>query len=183
LTISASDTVHQRIERTFDGLDSNHDGYVDWLDYQNLVDRYLSAYQLGTGDRRARALQSIHEMLWLELLRHAGAGEDRLLKNEFVAATRLATVDISRLNAVEGLGHAIFDVVDGNGDNEITKDEFARLLREVWKVTAPESGDAFSRVDTDDDGTISRQEFLRAAHKYFHSIDLNGAGGVLIGDT
>jgi Ca2+-binding EF-hand superfamily protein len=176
LTTGATDSVHQRIERTFDGLDSNHDGYVDWSDYQNLVDRYLGAFQLDRGDRRARALQSIHEMLWLELLRHAGAGEDRLLKNVFVAATRLTIVDTSRLNVVEGLGHAIFDVVDTDGDNEINKDEFDRLLRDVWQADSTESGKAFGRVDTDDDGTISRQEFLRAAHKYFNSSDLNGAG-------
>lgn len=181
MTTAATDSVHQRIGRTFDGLDSNHDGYVDWSDYQNLVDRYLGAFQLDRGDRRARALQSIHEMLWLELLRHAGAGEDRLLKNVFVAATRLAIVDTSRLNVVEGFGHAIFDVVDTDGDNEINKDEFGRLLRDVWKADSPGSSNAFGRVDTDDDGTISRQEFLRAAHKYFNSSDLNGAGNLRVG--
>jgi hypothetical protein len=103
------------------------------------------------------------------------------LKNVFVAATRLAIVDTSRLNVVDGFGHAIFDVVDTNGDNEITKDEFDRLLRDVWKAAAPESSNAFSRVDTDDDGTISRQEFLRAAHKYFNSSGLNGAGNLRVG--
>jgi Ca2+-binding EF-hand superfamily protein len=170
--------VHQRIEQIFDALDNNHDGYVDRSDYQNLVDRYVSACQIGRDDRRVRALQSIHQMLWLELLRHAGAGEDRLLKREFVAATRLATIDTSRINMVEGLGHAIFDVADANGDNEITKDEFAGLLRKVWKVSAPEASFAFTRVDTDDDGTISRQELLRAAREYFHSNDPDAAGGV-----
>jgi Ca2+-binding EF-hand superfamily protein len=181
LTTTAPDTLHQRIERIFDSLDGNHDGYVDWSDHQNLVDRYLSAYPIRRDDRRARALQSIHQMLWLELLRHAGAGEDRLLKKEFVAASRLATVDTSRLNAVEGLAHAIFDVADANGDNEITKDEFASLMREVWKVTASETSDAFALVDTDDDGTISRQEFLLATREYFHSNGQDAARSALFG--
>jgi Ca2+-binding EF-hand superfamily protein len=178
VTTAATDAIRVRIERSFDAIDANHDGYVDWSDCQNLVDRYRTAYKLDKEDRRIRAMQSFQQMRWLELLRHAGVDGDRLSKEQFMTATRLASMDTSRFNMVEGLGHVIFDLVDNNGDNEITKDEFTRLLRDVWKVSAPDAMNTFDQLDTDGDGSVSRQEFIRATREYFYSNDRKSAGQV-----
>lgn len=181
MTTVVQDVITTKLERTFDSMDANRDGYLDWTDYQKLFDRYTKAYQLDKNDRRARALQSFCQIYWLELLRHAGVDGDRLSKDEFVVANRLAVVDTSRLNVTEGGGHAIFDVIDVNGDNEISKDEFARLLRDVWNSEAPDAMDSFSRLDTDGDGAISRHEFIRAVREHFLSNDPDAPGSLFFG--
>ncbi|MEV5008814.1 MULTISPECIES: EF-hand domain-containing protein [unclassified Streptomyces] len=132
------------------------------------------AYRLDKDDRRARALQ----IFWLEQLRHAGVEGDRLTKDQCVTANRLAVIDTSRLNVTEGGGHAIFDV---NGDNEISKDEFARFLRDVWKSDAPDAMDSFAKLDTDGDGAISRYEFIRAVRERFLSNDPDAPGSMFFG--
>ncbi|MCM2387508.1 EF-hand domain-containing protein [Streptomyces albipurpureus] len=181
MTAAAQDIITTKLERTFDTLDANHDGYVDWTDYQKLADRYIQAYRLDKGDRRARALQSFCQIYWLELLRHSGVAEDRLTKDEFITANRLATVDTSRLNVTEGGGHAIFDIIDNDGDNEISKDEFTRFLRDVWKVDASDAMGIFNKLDTDGDGAISRHEFIRAVREHFLSNDPDAPGGLFFG--
>jgi Ca2+-binding EF-hand superfamily protein len=41
--------------------------------------------------------------------------------------------------------------------------------------------DSFTKMDSDGDGVISRQEFIRALHEYFHSNDSEAAGSVFFG--
>ncbi|MCP3757267.1 EF-hand domain-containing protein [Streptomyces sp. TBY4] len=181
MTAAAQDVITIKLERTFDTMDANQDGYLDWTDYQKLADRYIKAYKLSKDDRRARALQTFCQIYWLELLRHAGVDGDRLTKDQFITANRLAVIDTSRLNVTEGGGHAIFDVIDVDGDNEISKDEFARFLRDVWKSDANEGMEAFHKLDTDGDGVISRHEFIRAVREHFLSNDPDAPGSMFFG--
>ncbi|MGW9493060.1 EF-hand domain-containing protein [Streptomyces prasinus] len=181
MTAAAQDIITIKLERTFDDMDVNHDGYLDWTDYQKLADRYIHAYRLGRDDRRARALQTFCQIYWLELLRHAGVDGDRLSKEQFVTASRLAVIDTSRLNVTEGGGHAIFDIIDTDGDNEIGKDEFARFLRDVWRSDSPEAMDMFAKLDTDGDGAISRHEFIRAIREFYLSNDPDAPGSMFFG--
>ncbi|MFE5831288.1 EF-hand domain-containing protein [Streptomyces sp. NPDC056508] len=181
MTTTVQDVITTKLERQFDAADANQDGHLDWSDYEKLADRYIGAYKLDRNDRRTRALRTFFQIYWLELLRHASVEGDRLTKDQFVTANRLAAVDTSRLNVTEGGAHAIFDVIDVDGDNEISKDEFTRLLRDVWQSRSPEALDAFDRLDTDGDGAISRQEFVRATREYFFSSDPDAPGSLFYG--
>ncbi|GAB3108107.1 hypothetical protein GCM10027160_05700 [Streptomyces calidiresistens] len=181
MTTTAQDVITLKLEREFDAMDANHDGHLDWTDYQQLADRYIQAYRLDRNDRRARALQTFYQIYWLELLRHAGVDSDRLTKDQFVMANRLAVVDTSRLNVTEGGGHAIFDVLDVNGDNEIGRDEFVRFLRDVRMSETPDAMEMFTRLDTDGDGMISRHEFIRAVREHFLSHDPEAPGSMFFG--
>lgn len=181
MTTTAQDVITTKYARRFDTLDANNDGQVDWSDYQHLADRYIDAYKIGRDDRRARALQSFLQTYWLEMLRHAGVEADRLTKDQFITANRLASIDASRLNVTDGLGHVIFDVIDVDGDNEVSKAEFARFLRDVWRIEAPDAMDSFALLDTDGDGAISRQEFIRAVREHFLSDSPDAPGSLLFG--
>ncbi|WP_404817035.1 EF-hand domain-containing protein [Streptomyces thermolineatus] len=181
MTTTAQDVIAIKLEREFEAMDANHDGYLDWTDYQKLADRYVQAYRIDRNDRRARALQTFCQIYWLELLRHAGVDGDRLTKDQFVTANRLAVVDTSRLNVTEGGGHAIFDVIDVDGDNEISRAEFERFLRDVRRSEVPDAMEAFARLDTDGDGAISRYEFIRAIREHFFSHDPDAPGSLFFG--
>jgi Ca2+-binding EF-hand superfamily protein len=181
MTATAQDVINVKLDRAFDALDGNHDGYLDFTDFDQLSKRYLDAYRLSEDDRRTRAMRSFFQMYWLELLRHAGVDTDRLTKEQFVTGNRNASIDTSRLNLAEGAGHVVFDVIDVNGDNEISKDEFARCLRDVWRSDRPDAMDSFDRLDTDGDGAISRHEFIRAVREYLISNDPEAPGSLFFG--
>ncbi|MGW2745617.1 EF-hand domain-containing protein [Streptomyces sp. NPDC001450] len=183
MTTTAADVVRLKIERAFDTIDADNDGYVDWSDYQQIVDRFISVFHLGKNDPRAGGIQAFYQMYWQELLRHAPSNGQKLSKDAFIEANRLASMDTSRLNIVEGCGHAIFDCMDVDGDNEVSKEEFENFLRKVWKVSQPDAIESFHRLDLDGDGHISRQEFIRAAHEYFYSNDPNAPGSLFFGQV
>ncbi|MEU8617290.1 EF-hand domain-containing protein [Streptomyces sp. NPDC048623] len=181
MTTVANDVMSEKYGRAFDLLDADKNGYVGWEDYQALADRFISAYKLDKTDRRAQGLATALQMQWLELLRYAEASADRLNRDQYISASRLATVDTSRINYVDLTGHAFFDVIDADGNNEISKDEFLRLLTDVWKVTDPAAPEVFYRIDTDGDGVISRAEFIRTIREYYLSSDPKAPGSVIFG--
>ncbi|NEA46816.1 EF-hand domain-containing protein [Streptomyces sp. SID10815] len=175
----ATDLITMKLDRLFAATDTDSDGYVDWSDYQRLVDRYLSTYKIDKHDRRAHALLMSYQMQWVELLRHAN-GADRLSKEQFQTAIRAVSVDTSRFNMVEGVPHAIFDIMDTDFDNTISKDEFGQYLK-VWNISDPSALDTFFRLDTDGDGAISRHEFIRAVREFFYSPDPEAPGSLFFG--
>ncbi|WP_329012343.1 EF-hand domain-containing protein [Streptomyces sp. NBC_00690] len=180
---AAPDIITTKLERSFAALDTNHDGHLDWPDYQRLADRYLSAYHLDPDDRRARALHAFFLSYWLELLRHADVQEDWLSRDQYVAAVRLASADASRLNVADGLGHVLFDVIDVNGDNEISREEFTRFLTDVWALEEADALKAFRTLDTSSDDTVSRPEFLKAIREYFLLSDPDAPGSLFFGSA
>ncbi|MFF9870049.1 EF-hand domain-containing protein [Streptomyces sp. NPDC013953] len=175
----ATDPITMKLDQLFAATDTDSDGYVDWSDYQRLVERYLSTYKIDKSDRRAQALLISYQMQWAELLRHAD-GASRLSKEQYNFASRMASVDTSRFNMVEGIPHAIFDIMDTDGDNTISKVEFEQYLK-VWDITDPGAMDTFVHLDTDGDGEISRQEFIRAVREFFYSQDLEAPGSLFFG--
>jgi Ca2+-binding EF-hand superfamily protein len=166
---TTTDPVDTKIEAEFAKLDLNHDGYLDWSDYEVLVDRYRQTARVSEDDRRIKALRAFYQMHWLELLRHAGVDRDRLSKDQFIAATRQATSDTSRLDVTEVGGHVIFDLIDANGDGEISKEELTRYLQGVWQVDEAEAMYGFEALDRDKNQVISRDEFVSGIHEHLRS--------------
>jgi len=166
---TTADPVDTKIESEFHKLDLNHDGYLDWSDYEILIGRYKKTARVSEDDRRTRALRAFYQMHWLELLRYAGVEGDRLSKDQFVAATRLATTDTSRLNVAEVGGHVIFDLIDTNGDGEISKEELTHYLRGVWQIDGSDAMYDFDALDRDGDSVISRDEFVGGIHEHLRS--------------
>ncbi|MGW4376773.1 EF-hand domain-containing protein [Streptomyces albidoflavus] len=183
MSTATQDTVGTKLERQFDALDLDQDGFLSYADYEKFGQRYIEAYGIDKHDRRARALLVSVQVQWLELLRHANAETDRLSKEQYVAAARLAMADTSRFHLIEGSGHAIFDVIDMDGDNEIGRSEFERFLRDVWRSEAPDAMDSFAALDSDGDGAISRMEFIRSVREHYLSDDPSAPGSLFFGQA
>ncbi|MCK2215613.1 EF-hand domain-containing protein [Actinomadura sp. ATCC 31491] len=179
MTMTSADPIAAKLDQLFAATDTDNDGYVEWADYQRLIDRYLNTYRIDKSDRRAQALTIAYQMFWVELLRHAN-GQDRLAREEYHRASLAASVDTSRFNMVEGLTHAIFDVIDSDGDNTISKPEFHQYLK-VWDVNDPAALEVFQQLDTDGDGAVSRLEFVRAVREFYYSPDLDAPGSLFFG--
>ncbi|MCG5220160.1 EF-hand domain-containing protein [Streptosporangium soli] len=175
---AAAGPPHRKICELFDAVDADRDGYVEWADYQRLIDRYLSGYHLCRDDRRAMALQTAYALYWQELERHADGGR-RVDKDAFAIAHCL--VNLGRtFQALNGIIHAVLDITDTTHGYQIGAEKFARLLQ-VLGITAPAAVELFARLDTNGDGRIGCEEFARAAREFFVSGDPDAPGGLLFG--
>ncbi|MFJ6983294.1 MULTISPECIES: EF-hand domain-containing protein [unclassified Streptomyces] len=177
--MTTADPVVAKLDQLFAMTDTDRDGHVDWNDYRRIIDRYLEAYAVGGDDPRAHALTGAYRAYWSELLRHAD-GAERLDREAYHRANRAAGVDGGGSDVVEGVPHAVFALMDGDGDGAVDRAEFTTFLA-VWGVTGPEGAAVFDRLDADGDGVIGRQEYLRAVRAFFHAPEADSAGDALLG--
>jgi Ca2+-binding EF-hand superfamily protein len=161
-----ADPIEMKIVYEFDKLDGNHDGYVEWSDYDALVNRYKKTAKVNENDRRVRALEAFYRMHWLELLRHADTHEDRLSRTQYVTATRLATSDESRLKVSEVGAHVIFDLMDVDGDGAISNEELTSFLDHVWKIDKTDAVYGLDALGTNRGRKISRDEFVNGVNEH-----------------
>ncbi|WP_406513195.1 EF-hand domain-containing protein [Streptomyces sp. NBC_00161] len=169
MTTAARDPVDIRIGHIFDALDADQDGFVEWGDYQRLLERHTAVFGAAGNDRRITALAAAYTMLWLEFLRHADTEGDRLSRDEYIAASRAASIDTSRMSMTEGVPHAVFDLIDADDDHQMSRSEFSRYVKDVWRINAPDVTHTFDALDTDGDGLISRNEFILVVREFYFS--------------
>ncbi|MEV4349695.1 EF-hand domain-containing protein [Actinoplanes sp. NPDC049596] len=163
----------------FGASDTDQDGFVDWSDYERLIGHYLSGYGIAADDPRAHALAAAYQRYWSELRQQVN-GADRLSREQFVAANRAAGADKSRFTMAEAVPQAIFDVMDTDADDAISKPEY-KVFLEAWGVSDLEALNVFLELDTDDDGRISRAEFIGAIRDFFTSAELDSPASLFFG--
>ncbi len=179
MTDGTDDPLAVKLGHLFDASDTDRDGFVDWSDYERLISRYLNGYGLAAEDRRAHALRAAYQTYWSELLRHVN-GVERLSKEQFVAANQAAGADRGRFTMAELVPQAIFDVMDTDVDDAISKPEY-KVFLEAWGVSDLEALNVFLELDTDDDGRISRGEFVGAIRDFFTSPELDSPASLFFG--
>ena len=178
--MSTSPQIAARFGDLFDVLDTDDDKSVNWDDYQRLVDRYVSGYELDPKDPRAQTVLEAYHALWRELVRHSGAEDARLERETFVAAMHAASEDRSRSNAAEAVAEAVFDLLDADGDGRISQEEFL-VYADALGAEEQSARKRFAHVDSDGDGSISREEFVLSARQYLFGDDLDSPGGFVFG--
>lgn len=179
MTGGAEDPIAVKLGYLFRASDTDGDGFVDWSDYECLISRYLDGYGIAAEDGRAHALRAAYQAYWSELRRQVD-GADRFTAEQFVAANQAAGVDRSRFTMADLVPRAIFDVMDTDADDTISKAEY-KVFLDAWGVSDLEALDVFLQLDTDDDGRISRDEFIGAIRDFFTSPELDSPGSLFFG--
>jgi len=179
MTDRTDDPLAVKLGYLFGASDTDHDGFVDWSDYERLISRYLNGYGIPGDDQRAHALRAAYQTYWSDLLQRVN-GVDRLSREQFVDANRAAGADPSRFPMVHLVPQAIFDVMDTDADDAISKPEY-KVFLEAWGVSDLEALNVFLELDTDDDGRISRGEFIDAIRDFFTSPELDSPASLFFG--
>jgi hypothetical protein len=181
MTTTVRNAMSAKLSNVFKAFDRNGDGQLEAEDFDAIVKDFTREFNLSPESPKARALGNAYRVLWDELLRHADTdGDQRISQAEFIENGMKAIADRSRVNVVDHLGHAIFEVTDVDQDNTVSKEEFARLQR-AFRVDPKDTKHAFNGLDTDGNGSISREEFLAGVRDYFTSSNFDGPGSWFYG--
>ena len=143
--------------KTFFALyDRNDDGIVTIEDYRMFEDRAVAIARAdNVGGEQIKRFQTRMRDLWI---RNIAGGEDvQLTENEFLEVMFEAVSRTGAEALFRDFAHGMFDLVDLNQDGVIGKEE-DRAMRggDPWSIVA------FSSLDTNKDGEITREEFEQA---------------------
>ncbi len=167
----ASDFQRSKVAGVFDAMDVDGDGYLTEADFQALTARWLAIRDEGDHARLAEIM-----MGWWATLRDA-AGTDQVGIDDVLAVVdRLGEMP----DAVAGTAEAMFEAVDENGDGHISPYEYRRLV-EAWTGRRTDTDEAFRLLDLDQDGHLSRTEFIGHWTEFWAGDDPEAPGSWVFG--
>ena len=175
---------HKKKMRThFKLLDRCNTGFVSADDFDQVKERLKECGRISEHDPKCRSLdvafQAVTTLLKLERGRKTPI-------EEVVATASQAVFSLSeseRRTMADNFHNPMFDALDANDNGFISVEEYMPYFYIFGHDISQEAMvQSFNTLDSDQDGTISRQEFLDAAHAFFLCLHETAAANTFFGE-
>ncbi len=165
----------RKLDKAFNHLDVDRNGYVEERDLGELGVRLLANFGVGLDDPRAQKIVDGFSGFWKGLV--DADGDKRLSPQEYRDGMLAgfgqpdgAFDDLFRPGAM-----AVLELADTDADGYVSRAEFA-VMQQAFGTTAEESDFAFDRLDLDGDGRLSLDEMIVAVREFYVGADENAVG-------
>ncbi len=176
---AVSDVRMQKYYDTFNNFDVNGNGVVGQDELSALVQRVTSQFGCSPGTSRYQAFERACTQVWQALLSEAGSDE-QLSKEEYV--NMLANASPEKIESIfDPYVEGMFELADRDSDGIITREEFEEHQR-AWGLTEDQVRGTFDRLDTNNSGGLSKDEYKAFMNQFFESDDPDAPANVLSGD-
>lgn len=172
----------RKLTRYFNCLDADGNGYFEKADVDIIVDRLATARGYKPNTIEYDQIQAGIDTIW-DNARQYGYSQnpnqvtlaDWLHHEELVLST-----EEWRENYMKAVTRGVFDLVDADGNGEISLDEYTQLMS-AFGVEKGIPEWAFRFLDLNGDGHISKEEFVIIVEQFHISEDRNAPGNYLFG--
>ncbi|GGM32657.1 calcium-binding protein [Longimycelium tulufanense] len=167
----------KKLNLRFDRLDADGDGYIEEGDYV-LAARRIAGAMGRKGSFEAQLAEGRLRLVWRSLRQLDSNDDERISREEFVTAVARDMDGIAA--AVRSTAEAVFDLCDIDGDGRLNRDEFGKMMN---GFLVPDEGvtEGFEHLDVDEDGWVTRGEFVQGAIDLYCSADPSAPGSWLLG--
>ncbi|MEQ4720061.1 hypothetical protein [Nonomuraea sp. B19D2] len=152
----------------FDTSDMDHDGYLDHRDM--IVVATALCERLGLSERGSRLVKDAYEQVWQYAVHHIGTDADgRISRESYIAYALAPERDRTEFvaNVVWPITDALWDAVDGDGDERLDRAEYLRLWA-AYDVAAEASRESFERLRGNRVAHVSKTGFAQAMYDYYY---------------
>jgi len=176
-----------RLNRLFDMYDANHDGYMTLEDFSDHA--YKLAALRGNAIDSPSTLGLVNSIqAWWGQLSQADTDHDGRISREEMVNWAVAAQAGFRQAVEAGAPwpldpwiEALYQVIDADGDNHITVEEYGNWLRAAGIAHDTNIEAAFQGFDKNRDGYLSRDEFREVSRQWWMIFDTNVPGARWIG--
>lgn len=179
-----SEILVAKINHGFDHLDADGDGALTEHDHVLMGQRVATSLGHPTGSADETRIIDAYVRIWRDLhLPHIPGGGTAITKDQFLDSTLSLAGDPAAAKATVGaLAEAFLAIADNDQDGQVSPAEFRAFLAGHFpNLSEADATEAFSHLDTDGDGYLSADEFVRAIIEYWSSDDANAPGNWWMG--
>ncbi len=177
-----SDLQQKKAQHFLHLFDADYDGLLEKSDFETVSRRMGDLRGWKQGDAGFDDLNGRWMFVWDSMDKLSDAnGDERVSPEEFLNAYELLLGTDDGYNFVmHSIGNMNFDVLDADGDDRITLEEF-RAFHKAHNVDSTYTDSAFAAMDTNGNGSLSRDETMAHLRDFFYSQDPDKPGNYFFG--
>ena len=160
----------RKMTRLFHVYDLDKSGYIEEYDYMRVAENFARLRGLRIGSDGYNKLRAKFAFVWEYIQKFGDVSRDKAVSLiEFLEyADSLLEGNYA---AVEGsTGSFLFELIDSDGDGQITLDEF-RIFYEGYNIQDAVADGIFDKLDLNSDSIISAEEFAELGYDFHYSSD------------
>lgn len=173
----------RKYERWFRAADVDGDGAITRQDVVLMSERYVRARGIGPDSPQAQQMYETMRRFWETVIAPVDTDkDDRVTSAEMTQA--FAAMFADRAHYPEELAPVadhFFDLADSDGDGAISLIEFTHIFGSTGRAGDDECAEVFNALDLDGSGTLSRDEYHRAAAEFFYGENPDAPANHLFG--
>ncbi|MFC5148242.1 EF-hand domain-containing protein [Streptomyces aureoversilis] len=180
-TVMVDERLVAKYDHRFGIYDTDRDGFIGETDFTARVERLLEGLGLSAGSPKAAAGYAASRSCWQQIADRAGIAHHKPLDRQgFVAALSSAGADGTIMRIFEPVIAAHVNLVDTDDDGVVDRSEFVRA-QAVEGIPADRAEEAFHRIDSDGDGSITLAEWLAAVSTFHTDPEPDSPGDRVVG--
>lgn len=166
----------------FNVLDYNGDGVLEKQDFLDIADRLANMRGYEQGSAQHTAVRQEILRIWTNARALSGKENKRqiTLDDWLAHEEKVIHSDVLVRSYVQGIAQAIFDILDADNDHQISQDEYLKFFR-AFRGNSEEGKIAFQKLDVEENGFLTRKEFLNVVTQFHLSDDPQARGNWLFG--
>ncbi|MFJ8825265.1 EF-hand domain-containing protein [Streptomyces sp. NPDC102467] len=176
--------LDKKLSRRFRTYDTDQNGVIEKADFDLAAQRMGKEFGHKPNSPQQRQLNEQLTRLWEVLAEIADTDHDgRITEDEYKNAfrTKVITSPEAFDKMYRPFIQALINVVDSDKDGKVDQQEHVRWYRALMNVPEKDSQEAFSRLDEDGDGYLTREEILKSVRDFYFNDDPTAPGNMLLG--
>ena len=166
-----SEFQKRKLALRFYMLDTSKDGIVELADFEQQGQKLAELRGIQPGSTEYEKIMSASLASWETYWKPADAdGDNKITLDEYLKAAEILVPANTGEKTNFMVGKGFFDSVDIDEDGEITLKEYTIYLKSFGR-SEEDAKIGFSKIDTNGDGKLSRDEFSLALYQYHASND------------
>ena len=177
-----SEFLDRKLKHFFTLMDRDHSDTLELNDYLTTADDVGRAFGLAVGSAEHRELRRAFTRFWEDVIKPMDTdGTGQVSFGEYLTAYNKGVVDNAQgYEQIRPISDAIIEIAGAAPDGTIAAENF-RLALSGYGVPGPECRAAFTALDRDGSGFLTRDELQRAIEEYFLGTDPGLSGNTLFG--
>ncbi|MEQ9671662.1 EF-hand domain-containing protein [Coleofasciculus sp. G2-EDA-02] len=169
--MALSEFLKKKTSLAFNKYDISNDGVLTVSDFEEIAQKVAQKLGVDSGSPEHDKITAAYRAIWDGYFKPADVdGNNKVVLEEYIKACERF---IESPNAIEigmDLNKMLYDAIDLDGSGSIDEKEFSVFLTTIGSSEA-NAKIAFSHIDTDKNGLISREEFAQNLYDYHTSED------------
>lgn len=178
-----SDVQEKKLSHYYQILDFNGDGILERTDFIEIGKNLCTLWSFAEDTEPYNRIINKCATAWEDFKHFTGEYAETATLEEWLIFADLNIVngdDESYEKHINGFVKDILDLFDENQDDYLSLDEYIDLFM-AYRIDIKYSAKAFTKLDLNDDGLLSKQELITAFSEFFRSSDPNSRGNWIFG--